>query len=279
MKRLLCVGLSLALVLAFSSPSFADEAAPDETLSADASIDIPAAEDVPPAQEEPPAETEEPPVEEEKPPVEEEEPPVEEAFYEDIISVEAPVSSRVILNPYRMKVQLSGTESTDSVVGEDEVLRNYSGFPVRVSACAVGSVSPGSEAVFVQTPPDAYTAEKAVFMYLEFQSTADAYSVPAWKGVFRDDADQILVNGPGKEDVLVLDAGTADAPGCGMLRLSGQAAPAPSAMWTPSDTVNVTVSFTFTAVGGEAFNSTQDEAPADAADPEPVPAAENSLLG
>lgn len=223
---------------------------------------------MPPAEgETPPAEEETPPAEGETPPAEVETPPaapetssmevnapvlapetVPEVYAEPVISVEAPTSASVMINPYRMKVSLDGTESTDAVIGRDEIIRNYSTVPVRVEVSASGAASQGSGAVLVTAPPTPETEEKAVFMYLEFQPMANEYGVPSWSGAFRDEWNQVLVNGPEKGDVLVLPASGPDgAPGCGALRLFGETAPSPAQMWTAADVVEVTVSFTFTA--------------------------------
>lgn len=120
---------------------------------------------------------------------------------------------------------------------------------------------------FVYEPPGDDAADKAVFMYLEFQSGLS----PQWSGWFSDSQSQALVGGPKKESVLTLGAGTEEGPGCGVFRLFGSVAPNPAESWTSLDTVNVEVYFTFTAQPSEGT-----EAPKPADTPKPSEAVKPS---
>lgn len=255
MKRILCAGLTLALALALACPALAE--GPDETSTGADPYHIeddvtPPANDVPPLADDvtvpdvtPPAEDVTPPDGTAEIPPETDLLPPEAAFSERVIHVEAPTSARVIINPYHIKVQLGDAESDSPIVGGNEILRNYSPFPVRVEATAIGTAPYGSGAVFTLEPPTMHTKEKAVFLYLEFQNVWSVYDQPSWNGAYWDLENQVCVNGPGKWNVLTLDAGTEDTPGCGMFRLFGETAPAPAVQWTTADTVDVTVFFTF----------------------------------
>ena len=212
----------------------------EEVPPAEGETPPPMEEEVPPAEEEtPPAGEEVPPIEEEAPPVEEETPLVEEeapSADSETICVILPSTTWVVVNPYGLEVERDGVASRERIVSPELVLINQ-GDPVRVSARAVGSVPGGSEAVFVSAPPDSDQREKAVFLFLEFQSEPGA-----WSGAFTDASNQLLVTEDGEEkgDLLTLAAESE-----GYFKLSGETSVSPERPWTAEDRIDVSVAFTF----------------------------------
>lgn len=155
----------------------------------------------------------------------------------DTISVVLPTSPWVVVNPYGLRVERDGVASMEQVVSPVESLVNCGAAPVRVEVNAVGVVPPESGVSLAAAPPSGYGRD--VFLYVEFQPWPDQ-----WTGWFSDGANQLLVTpwGESKADVLTLEPY-----GAGYFRLSG-ATSAPSEAWTAQDTVDVTLSFTFTPV-------------------------------
>ena len=158
----------------------------------------------------------------------------------DVISVDVPRSSWVVVNPYGLEVVRDGIVSTEQIVSPVTVLENQSAVPVQVDARAVGTAAAGSAAVFVTAPPAPEAQEKEVFLFLEFQPFLGSGTL--WNGVFSDGPNQLAVTGAEKQGLLTLEAG-----GRGAMQVFGAAAEAPAVPWTAADTVNVTVAFTFSA--------------------------------
>jgi len=159
---------------------------------------------------------------------------------EPVLSVEVPATGHVIVNPYGLSVTLDGVESREQIVSGTYTMINYSEVPVTVSARATGCADWGSEAVLVPYPPAADTPQKEVFLFAEFQNAANG---GMWSGVYTGAANQVPVDGFLYPDVLALEAG-----GSGLFRLFGAASGSPERMWRASDTVNVTLAFTFTSL-------------------------------
>ena len=147
-KRLLCVRAALALLLTVPARAAEGPAGPAE--------DAPVTETVPEVPDELPGERpEEAPGEVpaddgealpwEDIPAIAEEPPV--------INVLLPGGGRVVANPYGLAVPTEYGVSREPVVHTPQALTNLNDFPVTVNAAAAGTITPGSEAVFVSAPP------------------------------------------------------------------------------------------------------------------------------
>ena len=123
-----------------------------------------------------------------------------------VISVSVPDTGAVIVNPYRLPVELDGQETTEQIAGSTMILENRGNVAVDVSVSAIGSPTGG--VVFTARPPAESAAEKDVFLYAEFQPLSDPVLRPSWSGWYSDSTNQILVSAQGtaKADVLRLEA-------------------------------------------------------------------------
>ena len=231
-KRLLCVCAALALLLTVPARAAEGPAGPAE--------DAPVTETVPEVPDELPGERpEEAPGEVpaddgealpwEDIPAIAEEPPV--------INVLLPGGGRVVANPDGLAVPTEYGVSREPVVHTPQALTNLNDFPVTVNAAAAGTITPGSEAVFVSAPPAPDAPGKDVFLYVEFSSQYDW-----WTGSYRGLPNQLPVSEweTAGENVLTLDAG-----GVGYFRLFGEVSEAPESPWSDTDTFDAVLTFTF----------------------------------
>lgn len=166
-----------------------------------------------------------------------------------VICVSVPETGYVIVNPYRLKNMVGGVETTEQIMGSTMTLVNYSSVPVQVNANVFCTIPMGSSMVYVTAPLAKDEPRKALFVYLEFQNSADGSDPRFWSGQYSDAPNQLLVTGAGnwKNGLLTLGAGS-ESPSYGMFRLFGEAASSPAEMWTDTDRVHITVAFAFTPV-------------------------------
>ena len=247
-KRLLCVCAALALLLTVPARAAEGPAGPAE--------DAPVTETVPEVPDELPGERpEEAPGEVpaddgealpwEDIPAIAEEPPV--------INVLLPGGGRVVANPYGLAVPTEYGVSREPVVHTPQALTNLNDFPVTVNAAAAGTITPGSEAVFVSAPPALDAPGKDVFLYVEFSSQYDW-----WTGSYRGLPNQLPVSEweTAGENVLTLDAG-----GVGYFRLFGEVSEAPETPWSDTDTFDAVLTFTFAPLYPDPEPVEEPEAP------------------
>ena len=247
-KRLLCVCAALALLLTVPARAAEGPAGPAE--------DAPVTETVPEVPDELPGERpEEAPGEVpaddgealpwEDIPAIAEEPPV--------INVLLPGGGRVVANPYGLAVPTEYGVSREPVVHTPQALTNLNDFPVTVNAAAAGTITPGSEAVFVSAPPAPDAPGKDVFLYVEFSSQYDW-----WTGSYRGLPNQLPVSEweTAGENVLTLDAG-----GVGYFRLFGEVSEAPETPWSDTDTFDAVLTFTFAPLYPDPEPVEEPEAP------------------
>lgn len=166
-----------------------------------------------------------------------------------VIYVSVPETGYVIVNPYRLKNVVGGVETTEQIMGSTMTLTNYSSVPVQVNANVFCTIPEGSSMVYAAAPPTKDEPRKALFVYLEFQNSADGSEPYFWSGQYSNAPNQLLVTGAGngKNGLLTLGAG-GESPTYGMFRLFGEAASSPAEMWTDTDRVHITVVFTFTPI-------------------------------
>ena len=171
-----------------------------------------------------------------------------------VISVSVPDTGTVIVNPYRLPVELDGQETTEQIAGSTMILENRGNVAVDVSVSAIGSPTGG--VVFTARPPAESAAEKELFLYAEFQPLSDPVLRPGWSGWYSDSTNQILVSAQGaaKADVLRLEAGGAPY-SWGAARLFGAAAACPAQPWEAGDGFHVNLAFTFTPAAAETITS------------------------
>lgn len=181
------------------------------------------------------------------------------------ISITVPVGGDVILNPYKMSVDVSEAQDGSDVVNTQiisapEYIKNKTDVALSISATVTGKVA--GEAVFATASTQGGTrpvTTKSAFVYLEVIDAgagddADATApttVPTdadWAAYDAKAANQILLaaKAVSKANMLTVPA-VADASSSFIAyRLAGDAASSPTKAWTPADTVSATIAFTFT---------------------------------
>lgn len=180
------------------------------------------------------------------------------------ISISVPVSGDVILNPYKMSVDVSADQDgselvTSQIISAPEYIKNKTDVALSVSATVTGKVA--GEAVFAtaSTQSGKAVTTKSAFVYLEVidagaGADADATApttVPTdadWAAYDAKAANQILLaaKAVSKANMLTVPA-VADASSSFIAyRLAGDAASSPTKAWTEADTVSATIAFTFT---------------------------------
>lgn len=164
-----------------------------------------------------------------------------------VIYMTVPEIGYVIVNPYRLKTMAGGVETTEQIIGNAMTLTNYSSVPVQVNANVFSTVPAGSSMFYAPAPLAENEPRKALFVYLEFQYSADGSEPYSWSSQYSDAPNQLLVTevGNSKNGLLTLGAGNTN-PTYGKFRLLGEAAGSPAEMWTDADRVHITVTFTFT---------------------------------
>ncbi len=156
------------------------------------------------------------------------------------VNVQVPASGHIVVNPYGLEVSTPEGQSTDHVVSSPMQIANYGGTAVDVSAAAVGSFAPESDGQLVSYP-EGVQGVKGLFLYFEFWNGGAAPWLGSWSGA----ANQLAVN-TGAAQVMTLGPGTADAPAVGQFRAFGDTGLPQTGAWTTADTMNVTLTFTFT---------------------------------
>ena len=166
---------------------------------------------------------------------------------EPYIQVTVPTNTSILINPYQMDYELEdGTICNDPIIGEPGVIESESNVPLSISVEAIGTSDSG-ETVFTTSDISPDETRKAVFMYLELQSSVDGLTPDFdWSSAY--DADQHLLiteSTRSMSDMLVMDEATEDTPAYAMFRMSGQVVSTPTYMWNDDDAVSVHLVFTF----------------------------------
>lgn len=159
---------------------------------------------------------------------------------EEVINVAVPATGEVILNPYRLPVEMNGVETDGQVIHQAQSMINYSSFPVSVNVLATGSVW---DARFVENPPVFNSGSKEIFLYAEFQSCPDG-----WLGFYQAAPNQLLITeyGTAGQNVLTLDAG-----GTGYFRLFGGMSTRVQPWWSSDNALRVTLAYSFERLPSE----------------------------
>ncbi len=257
-KRLLCVCAALALLLTVPARAAEGPAGPAEDTSVTETVpevpdELPGERPEEASGEVPADDGEAPGLPWEDIPAVAEEPPV--------INVLLPGGGRVVANPYGLAVPTEYGVSREPVVHTPQALTNLNDFPVTVNAAAAGTITPGSEAVFVSAPPAPDAPGKDVFLYVEFSSQYDW-----WTGSYRGLPNQLPVSEweTAGENVLTLDAG-----GVGYFRLFGEVSEAPETPWSDTDTFDAVLTFTFAPLYPDPEPVEEPEAPEEEVPEEP----------
>lgn len=171
-----------------------------------------------------------------------------------VISVTVPASVDIMINPFRMPVQIGGEESDAQIVCSPAYILSTSDIPLKVDITVTGSVYANSDLTLVSAPTNGAGSSKNAFVYFEMQQTSvDDWEYVRWDPVF-DAAKHINVTTTAqtKRAMVTLPPLTLDGElpenAYAWFRLAGDAARAPTNEWSTNDGINVTVAFTFTPV-------------------------------
>lgn len=195
-----------------------------------------------------------------------------------IIKVYLPADTgtdKLILNPYGLKVSSSAVISggsgdlTDQVISKATFIGSLSNVPLQIGMKVVATPASGVTLASKSLKDDTKTTTKSVFLWGQVVGADKGGTVPTLdKATFSSDYDATA----GKSgDMILVASGTTGVTRTGMYTIPaaesttdiskvqwacakffGDAVKAPTSPWTSSDTVKLTVTFTFTASMNEA---------------------------
>ena len=173
-----------------------------------------------------------------------------------IIKITFPTEPTVIINPYGMDVNITEKVTSNAqVLSPSYGLTNESNVDLAVTLTAVGAVS--GEATLAAAPDDIGEDEtdKKVFMYVEMaECTKPDGSDAVWAAEYSADADNQLAVADSAQDPAVeilklpkaeYKAGALYKAKYAAFKLGGNATTNPTSAWAESDTVAVTLTFSF----------------------------------
>ncbi len=170
------------------------------------------------------------------------------------INVLVPSGGTMIINPYRMSVEIGATVSSGQIISEPAFIENYSDVDIQVDVAITAEINEGSTMTLAtsSTAGSASTSKKA-FIYFEMHAAdTDDWTRVAWDSAYSSKS-HVKVSATtenSKENIAVLSACTMDgdvAPGgYGAFRLTGDAIASPRKAWTEDDGLSVNIVFTFT---------------------------------
>lgn len=173
------------------------------------------------------------------------------------IKVTVPATGAIIINPYGMEYTPdSGDPSTDKIISAAQFIKNESDVSISVDVTVTGTIPETSKAVLATGALKGTETTKSIFLYFEILEAEDGETEPTWAESY-DKTKHVLVAAKATtlKNVVVLAAGD-EAATYAAFHLTGGVASAPATPWTETDTVDVTVAFTFNptvtapAVGG-----------------------------
>lgn len=180
------------------------------------------------------------------------------------ISISVPSTGDVILNPYKMSVDVSEDQDgsalvTNQIISAPAYIKNKTDVALSISATVTGKVA--GEAVFAtaSTQSGKAVTTKSAFVYLEVidagagddadaAEPTTALTDASWKAYDAKAANQILLaaKAVNKANMLTVPAVADSSSSFIAYRLAGDAASSPTKAWTSADTVSATIAFTFT---------------------------------
>lgn len=162
---------------------------------------------------------------------------VDEEIVVPTIKVTLPVSADVVINPYRLKTEVGGSESYDSIASPPYTIKNESDCRVKITATA--SAQAQGNAVIASAPLKGGETTNSLFLFIE-----TAYGDKNFTGVYDANAENQLAIGTDSVSKAVMTLEEGDfIPQEGKFRISGDAASAPDLPWRASDTVTINLSF------------------------------------
>lgn len=169
-----------------------------------------------------------------------------------VISVTVPANVDIMINPYRMPVQIGDEESDAQILCNPAYILSTSDIPLKVDVTVTGSVYTNSDLTLVSTPTNGAGNSKNAFVYFEMQQTSiDDWEYVRWDPAF-DAAKHIIVTATAqiKREMVTLPPldleGELQENAYAWFRLAGDAARAPAIEWNTGDGISVSVAFTFT---------------------------------
>ena len=193
--------------------------------------------------------------------------------------VTIPATGRIILNPYRMPVEMNGNSYSEQVVSEENIIVSAEPYSLIMTAEALATFAESSSVELVSTPDDLSDHAKTLFVWFEFQLLSDLDAKPQWSGVYTGAENQIVVNA-GKANVLILPAAEGDSPTYAAFRAFGTAMTPLGMLWEAQDLANFKVSFAFAPEFPDEVPTIEDDEPVEDAESseveEPVEDAEPS---
>lgn len=174
-----------------------------------------------------------------------------------IISITVPTTAAINLNPYKLDVQV-GTQATDlstqQVISEPMKVKNGSNVPIIVSYTAKLEVPQSSKIVLATSAPAATVTTKSAYIFAKAAKVDAEANVPAKGAAIAYDKNDCLVL-TAKEQTksaaftLPKVGGTSESPvySFGYVAFGGSLATKPTEAWAATDTVNVTLKFSFVA--------------------------------
>lgn len=172
-----------------------------------------------------------------------------------IISVSVPSNADIMINPYRMPVQIGNEESEQPIVCSPAYIYSSSDVPLKVDVTVTGSVYPGSDMTLVSSPAGVQGTAKNVFLYFEMMQCSTGYWEEIhWDYSYDSSEDIVVMDGVPvtKREMVTLPPMRAEGDiqndDFTWFRLAGDAARASTIEWNTNDGVSVTVTFTFTPV-------------------------------
>lgn len=165
------------------------------------------------------------------------------------IVVTVPTTSAVFINPYQLPVVIDANETDEQIVSTPASIENKSEVPLSVTVTVNCVVDEQSDMRLVTSSTEKEgSSRKNVFIYFEMQVVSDPDHV-TWDSEFDDEKHIVVRSGASKTRKDMVTIAAADQPNhFGAFRLSGDCIISPKKPWTENDKINVSITFSFTAI-------------------------------
>lgn len=175
------------------------------------------------------------------------------------ISVTIPTSTAVVINPYKLEVEMDGAKFNDAIITVEQTIVNESNVPISVSAKVKAAVPEGSGASVATAALKGTETTKSVFAYLEVAAKAaeDTPAVFSSDGYDAKSTKQVAFTTKEvtKTNMLTLAAAT-EKPTYAGFKIFGQASSTPTVAWTDADKVEYSITFNFVPLVSETAPTT-----------------------
>jgi len=173
------------------------------------------------------------------------------------VNITVPAAGAVMLNPYQLKVTVSGVSSYHQIYSAPVACKNKSTFALSVDAVVVGTPTTGVS--LVGAAPALTVTEKQVFLYAEFGVNESGTVQPTWQTTYNaKNANQVLAAatpGTTKAGVASLPATDGTDSGANYLwyKFDGAATKKPETAWATSDKVDASIALTLKSVVSDVY--------------------------